>query len=144
MKRGEIAVLAVLSIILVLGAVGLAEWRVIAFLVLVAMEPTASGCDEGPYSDASSANARGDVVALYSRACTGISTVVDYSTTLQLHGDDKWAKLVEHSDLRHGYPKFHWIDDDTLMIDLGKVRWVTQKTGKVGSIHITYVYSKGE
>jgi hypothetical protein len=30
------------------------------------------------------------------------------------------------------------------MIDLGKVRWVTQKTGKVGSIHITYAYSKGE
>lgn len=91
----------------------------------------------------SSANARGDVAAEYVRDCTGIGTVVDCST-LQLHGDKKTAKLVEHSDPLYGYPKFRWINDDTLMIDLGKVSSVSQKAGKVGSIHISYVYSKGE
>ncbi|MGH6857283.1 MAG: hypothetical protein ACRECP_06500 [Methylocella sp.] len=102
------------------------------------------GCDEGPFSDSSSANARGDVVALYSRACTGIGTVVDYSITLQLHGAEKTTTLAENDNPPDGYPNFRWVDDDTLMIDFGKVRWISQKTSKVGSIHITYAYSKGE
>ncbi|MGH6837874.1 MAG: hypothetical protein ACREDT_03575 [Methylocella sp.] len=130
------------------------KWTIISFaLVLVlgfagvvgvVVSVFSGGCDEGPYSDCSSANARGDVVALYSKACTGIGTIVDYSIALQLHGAEKWTTLVENDGFRPGCPKFRWIDDDTLMIDLGKVRWVTQKTGKVGPIHITYVYSKGE
>jgi hypothetical protein len=127
----------IISIGLVL-VVGIGAWIGLVFSLY------SGGCDEGPFSDWRSANTRGDVVAEYAKACTGIGTVVDYSITLQLHGDDKWAKLVEHGDLRHDYPKFRWIDDETLMIDLGKVRWVTQKTGKVGSIQITYAYSKGE
>ncbi len=39
------------------------------------------------------------------------------------------------------YPKFCWIDDDNLGIDLGKTRLVGIKTDKVGAIKITYAYS---
>ncbi|MGH6869787.1 MAG: hypothetical protein ACREDA_13140 [Methylocella sp.] len=52
--------------------------------------------------------------------------------------------MAEHDDAQNDYPKFRWIDDDTLMIDLGKVHWISPKTGKVGSIHITYVYGRAE
>lgn len=127
---------AIISIGLVL-IVGIGWIRLLFSLV-------SGGCDEGPFSDWNSANKRGDVAALYAKACTGIGTIVDYSTTLQLHGEKKATTLAEHGDPRHGYPKFHWIDDDTLMIDLGKVNWVSPQAGKVGSIHITYAYSKGE
>jgi hypothetical protein len=102
------------------------------------------GCDEGMAEDRRAPNARGDVVAEYAKACTGIGTVVDFSVTLQLHGAEKATTLVENDDPWQGYPKFRWVDDDTLMIDLGRVRWIAQKTGRVGPIHITYVYSKGE
>jgi hypothetical protein len=102
------------------------------------------GCDEGPYSDWRSANTRGDVVAGYIRACTGIGTVVDHSIALQLHGEENWIKLVEHDDPMYHYPKFQWLNDDTLMIDLGKVGWINSPVYKLGSINIGYVYSMGE
>ncbi|HUB65459.1 MAG TPA: hypothetical protein VL996_13625 [Methylocella sp.] len=46
------------------------------------------------------------------------------------------------SDPPDGYPKFRWIDDDTLMIDLGKIRSVWSQVDKADSIHITYSYTK--
>ncbi|MGH6868520.1 MAG: hypothetical protein ACREDA_06570, partial [Methylocella sp.] len=118
--------------------------NVLGFFIMFAMEPAGSGCDEGTVTDSGATNARGDEVAEYIKICTGIGTVVDYSITLQLHGAEKTTTLAENDNPPDGYPKFRWIDDDTLMIDLGKVRWISQKTSKVGSIHITYAYSKGE
>ncbi|HEY4848549.1 MAG TPA: hypothetical protein VIH87_12355 [Methylocella sp.] len=50
--------------------------------------------------------------------------------------------MVEHDRLYYEYPKFRWIDDDTLSIDLGKVEWISRKVDKVGSIRITYSYTK--
>ncbi|HEY4848547.1 MAG TPA: hypothetical protein VIH87_12345 [Methylocella sp.] len=37
-----------------------------------------------------------------------------------------------------------WIDNDTLTVDLGNVRSVWSKVDEVGSIHITYSYTKGK
>jgi len=101
-------------------------------------------CDEGMASDWRAVNARGDIVAAYEKACTGVGTVVDYSVVLQLRGADKFTTLVEHSELYYGYPKFRWIGDDTLSIDLGKVRAVWGEVDRVGSIHVTYSYTKTE
>jgi hypothetical protein len=101
-------------------------------------------CDEGMASDWRAVNARGDIVAAYDKACTGVGTVVDYSVVLQLRGADKITTLVEHSELYYGYPKFRWIDDDTLSIDLGKVRADWGEVDRVGSIRIAYSYSKIE
>ncbi len=108
------------------------------------MEPAGQGCDEGPVTDRSATNGRGDVVEEYIRACTGFGTVVDYSIVLQLSGDEKTTTLVEHDRLHYEYPKFRWLDDDTLMIDLGKVSWLQSQVHKARSIKITYVYSMGE
>ncbi|MGH6856565.1 MAG: hypothetical protein ACRECP_02710 [Methylocella sp.] len=144
MKRGEIVVLAVLFMIIALGAFVWALGPVLLFLFMLATDPAGSGCGEGSVTDNSATNARGDVVEEYIKGCTGFGAVVDYSIVLQLRGAEKTTTLAEYDDAQSGYPNFRWINGDTLMIDLGKVRWVTQKTAMVGSIHITYVYSKGE
>jgi hypothetical protein len=67
--------------------------------------------------------------------------VVDESVVLQLHANKTFTTLVEHGELSYPYPKFRWIDDDKLSIDLGQTRWVGIKTDKVGAIKITYAYS---
>ncbi|MGH6823049.1 MAG: hypothetical protein ACRECP_08635 [Methylocella sp.] len=144
MKRDEIIVLAALLVPIALGTIIYATLPLFPFLIMFATEPAGTGCDEGPVTERSATNARGDVVEEYIKPCTGFGTVVDYSITLQLHGDEKTAKLVEHSELRDDYPKFRWIDDDTLMIDLGQVRSIWSRVDRVGSIHITYVSTKTE
>ncbi len=142
MKRDEIVVLTVLSIILALGAFLWALGPFLLFLFLFAMEPGGTGCDEGPETARRSANTRGDVVEPYIKACTGFGTVVDYSVVLQAHGTEELVTLVEHSAPHYDYPKFRWIDDDTLVIDAGEVRSVWAQVDRVGSIHITYAYTK--
>jgi|GEM_PF-2295497 hypothetical protein len=101
-------------------------------------------CDEGMEADWTAANARGDVVAEYSKACTGVGTVVDYSIVLRAQGSQKLTTLVKHSELSYDYPKFRWIDDDTLMVDLGKVRSIWSQIDRVGPIHIIYSFTKTE
>jgi hypothetical protein len=134
-RRGWIVFLGVLLI-----ALGVIVWEflpAIYFLVMFAMEPAGEGCNEGLVSDQRVRNGRGDIVATYLRACTGFGTVVDYSIVTQLRGDEKTTTLVEHDRLYYNYPKFRWINDDTLSIDLGEVSWVSVKTTRVGSIRIT-------
>jgi hypothetical protein len=63
---------------------------------------------------------------------------------LQFRGDEKTTKLVEHDRLYYEYPKFRWIDNDTLSIDLGKVDSIGSAVHKVGSIRITYTYAMGD
>jgi hypothetical protein len=130
------------------------NWVIIAAVVIILLiaAPTIGqlivlfaipwNCDEGMAADWTAVNARGDVVAEYAKACTGVGTVVDYSVVLQTRGTEKLTTLIKHSELSYGYPKFRWIDDDTLMIDLGKVRSVLSQVDKAGSIHITYVCTK--
>jgi hypothetical protein len=142
MKHGRTAFLAILFIVIALDATTWELRRTIYFLVRIAMEPAGWGCDEGPVTDRSATNARGDVVTEYEKACTGFGTVVDFSIVLQLRGDEKLATLVTHSDPQYGYPKFRWISDDSLSIDLGDVEWVSRKTDNIDTIHITYAYSK--
>lgn len=142
MKRGRIVLLAALFI-----AAGAILWelgRAIPLLIMFAMQPRGEGCDEGPVTDRSATNGRGDVVEEYERACTGFGTVVDYSIVMQLRGDEKTTKLVEHDWLYYEYPKFRWINDDSLSIDLGKVHSVWSTIHKVGSIRITYTYAKAD
>ncbi|MDQ6702681.1 MAG: hypothetical protein M3Z96_06040 [Pseudomonadota bacterium] len=52
--------------------------------------------------------------------------------------------MVEHDRLYYEYPKFRWINDDALSIDLGKVDSVWSTVHKVGSIRITYTYTKAD
>ncbi|MGO9233685.1 MAG: hypothetical protein ACLP4V_06185 [Methylocella sp.] len=142
MKHGWIVLLAAVSV-----ALGVIVWEflpAIVFLVMFAMEPAGQGCDEGPVTDQRSTNGRGDVVEEYIKACTGFGTVVDYSIVLQLSGNEKTTTLVEHDRLYYEYPKFRWLNDDTLNIDLGKVEWISRKVDKVGSIHVTYSYTTTE
>ena len=77
-------------------------------------------------------------------AGAGPGSFADYFILLQLHGDKKTATLAEHSDPQQDYPKFRWLSDDTLMIDIGKVSWVRSQVHKAGSVKITYAYSIGE
>ena len=142
MKRGWIVLLAALFI--ALGAIVWELGRAVPFLVMMAMEPAGWGCDEGPVTDQSATNARGDVVEEYIKVCTAVGSFADYSILLQLHGDKKTATLAEHSDPQQDYPKFRWLSDDTLMIDIGKVSWVRSQVHKAGSVKITYAYSISE
>lgn len=101
-------------------------------------------CDEGPYDNSGSVNTRGDVVIEYSKACTGVGTISDESVVLKLADRDQYITLVEHSDLPYPYPKLRWIDDDTISIDLGRVRSVWSKRDRFGRIKIVYTYSVTE
>jgi hypothetical protein len=142
MKRGWSVLLAALFI--ALGAIVWAFLPAIFVLVKFAMEPAGRGCDEGPVIDQRSTDSRGDVVEEYIKTCTGFGTVVDYSIVLQLVGDKKTTKMVEHDRLYYEYPKLHWIDDETLRIDLGEVDWISLKTDRVGSIRVTYSYAEAD
>jgi hypothetical protein len=146
MKGGKLVLVFAFApfILIALGAIAWKKLAVVVFLVMMAMEPHGWGCDEGPYSDWRSANSRGDVVVGYIRACTGIGTVVDHWVAIQPRGEEKWIKVIEHGDTMYHYPKFYWPNDDTLMIDLGKVGWVRSAVHRLGSIKITYVYSMGK
>jgi hypothetical protein len=142
MKRGWIVLLMVLLI-----GVGSIVWEfrgAVYFIVMMALEPKGWGCDEGLVADRQATNRRGDLVAEYLRACTGFGTIVDYSIVLKLQGEEETTTLMEHSDPRYDFPKFRWIDNDTLMIDLGKVSWLRSPVHNVGRVKITYAYSMGE
>ncbi|MGH6840624.1 MAG: hypothetical protein ACREDV_00800 [Methylocella sp.] len=142
MKSGWIVILT--APFIALGAIVWAFLPAIYALIMFAMQHRGEGCDEGPVTDRSATNARGDVVEEYERACTGFGTVVDYSILLQLHSGEQAATIAEHSDPQQDYPKFRWLSDDALMIDLGKVRWLGSLVHKVAGVNITYVYIMGE
>ncbi len=110
-------------------------------MLLIALAAIPVECDEGMVDDWRAANARGDIVAAYIKACTGIGTVVDESVVLQLHDKKTFTTLVEHGELVYSYPKFRWIDDDDLSVDLGKTQWVQTKTDRFGTIKISYAYA---
>ena len=135
MKRGWIVLLAALFI--ALGAILWEFGRAIPLLIWIAMQPAGWGCDEGPVTDQSATNARGDVVEEYIKVCTAVGSFADYSILLQLHGGEKAATLAEHSDPQQRYPKFRWLSDDALMIDLGKVTWVRSPVHKVAGCRNT-------
>lgn len=113
--------------------------RIITVLVFLAAMP--ADCDEGMAADTRTPNARGDFVAAYDKTCTGLGTTQQELVVLQLHGDELFTTLVEHGELFYSYPKFRWIDNDHLNVDLGKTWWVQIKTDKVGVINIDYIYS---
>jgi hypothetical protein len=88
-------------------------------------------------------NARGDVAEEQLQVCTGIGTVLNYSITLQPQGARLARTLVQYTPEADG-AKLRWIDNDTLGIDLGKVRVVWGEVDRVGSILVAYSYSKIE
>ena len=91
-------------------------------------------------------NGRGDVAEEQVRACTGIGTILNYSITLQPRNVNTQITIVKYSPLsdQNDDTALRWIDDDTLVIDLGEVRSVWSQVDKIGSIHITYSYTKTE
>ncbi len=142
MKRGIIALFV--ALLIVLGAIIWHLLPALYFLVMMAKEPEVWGCDEGLVEGSRLPNGRDDAVAEYLKLCTGFGTIADYSIVLELGGVNKPTTLVEHSDPQPNYPKFRWLDNDTLVIDLGKVSWLKSPLHKVGSVNISYVYSIGE
>jgi len=109
-------------------------------VVLLLSTPLA--CDE--QIDKEVSNARGEVVAEHLRICFGLGAFVDYSITLQHKEASAHTTLAEFdptSDTATAV-SFRWIDDDKLIVDLGKVRSVWSQVDKVGSIRITYSYIK--
>jgi hypothetical protein len=135
MKRWKVALVAA-----ALVALGVMLWEALSIAFFLIMLPVE--CDE--MSDLESFNRRGDDVAEYTKACTAIGTFFDYAIVLQRNEAEKSTTLVEHGELSYGYPKFHWIDDDSLRIDLGRLRWIQNKIYRVGPISITYIYSRAE
>jgi hypothetical protein len=91
-------------------------------------------------------NTRGDVAAENLRVCFGLGAFVDYSITLRTRESEKAMKLVEYDPSSDAMAPvtLRWIDNDTLTVDLGNVRSVWSKVDKIGSIYITYSYTKTE
>lgn len=88
-------------------------------------------------------NARGDVAEEELQICSGIGTDFDYSISLKPQGAKAARTIVQFSpstDVSHDRI-LRWIGDDTLNVDLGKVRAVWGKVWRVGSIRISYTYS---
>lgn len=88
-------------------------------------------------------NARGDSAEENLQVCTGIGTVLNYSITLQPRGAAAPRTLVQYSPSAdvNDQTTLRWINDDTLSVDLGRVRWIRRKLFKVGAIRIAYSYT---
>ncbi|MGH6838382.1 MAG: hypothetical protein ACREDT_06215 [Methylocella sp.] len=113
------------------------------FLVLALL--ISNSCDDAAGETAR--NSRGDVVKERLTICTGIGTVINHSVILlPLKPSFVWKTftLAEYDPVTDSSPVFQWIDNDRLTIELGKVPSVWSRVDKVGSIHITYTYTKGE
>lgn len=128
-----------LVIFLVIGASMLAVLYVGSFIAAGFFFP--GGCDEGMVQDRSVSNGRGDIAGEYLEACTGFGTVLNYSVVLRPHGDAGKITLVRFDEPTYAYPKLHWLDDDALVVELGKVDFVWSKLDLVGPIRISYVYT---
>lgn len=91
-------------------------------------------------------NTRGDVAEEEVHICTGIGTILNYSITLRPRNSKAQTTIVKYSPLsdQNDDTTVRWIDDDTLMIDLGKVHSVWSRVDRVGSIRITYTYVKAD
>jgi hypothetical protein len=126
-------------IFLVIGASTLAVLYVGSFIAAGFFFP--GGCDEGMAPDRSVANGRGDVADEYLEACTGFGTAVNYSIELRPHGGARTITLVRYDEASYAYPKLRWLDDDALVIELGKVNFVWSKRSSAGPIRITYAYT---
>lgn len=103
----------------------------------------AHSCDE--FSSPVATNSRGDIAGGVTQVCTFIGTGENYYITLQSHTYPRFwprKKLIEYSPVGDRHPIPHWINDNTLTVDLGKVYSVWSQVNKVGNIRITYVYTK--
>jgi hypothetical protein len=88
-------------------------------------------------------NTRGDAAEGRIQICTIIGTVENYYITLQLHNASRlWTskKLLDYWPVVDRDPALHWIDDNTLKVDLGKDYWVSSRLDKVGTIRVIYNY----
>ncbi len=127
------------AIFLVIGAAMLALLYLAPLVAFALKMP--SDCFEGMTEDTSVANGRGDVAGEYLEACTGFGTVVNYSVVLRRHGETAAITLVRFDEPTYAYPKLRWLDDDALVIELGKVNFVWSKRSSAGPIRISYVYT---
>jgi hypothetical protein len=101
-----------------------------------------NSCDDAAGETAR--NSRGDIVKERLTICTGIGTVINHSVVLlPLKPSFVWKTitLAKYEPVSDSSPVFHWIDNDRLTIDLGKVHSVWSRVDMVGSIHITYAYT---
>ncbi len=124
---------------LVIGGSTLALLYVGSFIAAGFFFP--GGCDEGVVQDRSVSNGRGDVAGEYIEACTGFGTVLNYSVVLLRHGDARPITLVRYDEPSDAFPRLRWLNDDALVIELGKVNFARSKRSSVGPIRITYAYT---
>ena len=120
-----------------LGVIGFG--LLLVFLALL----ISNSCDDA--AGETTSNSRGDIVKERLTICTGIGTVINYSVVLlPLKPSFVWKTITlgKYEPVSDSSPVFQWIDNDRLIIDLGKVRSVWSKVDMVGSIHISYAYTK--
>lgn len=121
------------------GVIAFAIVAMLAVLPLAVRHAFPGECSEGMAKDGQAANLRGDIVAEYDRAC-GFG-VFDQSIVLQLAGAKTLTTLATFQNIHYAYPKFHWINDNSLNVELGSVRGLSSLRGRVGNIRISYTYT---
>ena len=114
-------------------------------LVFYVVNSGPDSCSSGVLDSIETENARGDAARAEIKNCFLFAAFVNTSISLQLHGangispkktliDFEWAADSNE-------PILHWIDDNTLSVDLGKVYWISSRLTKFGSVRIIYTYS---
>jgi hypothetical protein len=94
-------------------------------------------CSEWPKSRL--ANARGDVAEIAVRGCILGLINRQYFVRVRPAGSAS-ANLVVRFKPKDS-PVLHWLDDDRLKVDLGRVSALSPQIEQVGQVHVTFTYS---
>ncbi|MDQ6702771.1 MAG: hypothetical protein M3Z96_06530 [Pseudomonadota bacterium] len=90
-------------------------------------------------------NGRGDLVEDQVRDCAIIGSAAEDRIGLRLADTEDFIALVYYDQGPNLHePILHWLDDDHVRVDLGKVKWLTPQIGQLGRIKISYTYSGAE
>jgi hypothetical protein len=94
-------------------------------------------CSE--WSKSSLANARGDVAEITVHGC--IFGLVNRQYFVRVRpANDSSAKLVVRFKPKDA-PVLHWLDDDRLQADLGRVSAISPQIDQAGPVRVTFTYS---
>jgi hypothetical protein len=70
------------------------------------------------------------------------ASALGHSIALRLNGVMPQTVLAEFIPERDTSVVFRWSNNDNVVIDIGKILSVSSQVHKVGSVHITYMYTK--
>jgi hypothetical protein len=93
----------------------------------------------------SAKNGRGDLVEDQVRDCAIIGSAEEDRIGLRLADTEDFSALVYyHQGPNLHEPVLHWLDDDHVSVELGKVTWLTPQISDFGHVKISYTYSGAE